>query len=1398
MIVGVGASAGGLSAFETFLRGIPSDDACAYVLVQHLDPTHESELPGILQRVTSAGVHPAEEGMTVETGQVYVIPSGQVLTIDDGVLHLVRPEDGGSVRTPIDTFLRSLADDQGSNAACVILSGTGTDGALGLKAVKENGGICLVQDPDEAQYDGMPRAAIASTLVDVVGPAGELGERLAAYRRTTPALPSGEAAPNGQRPAAEMESTEEQGLEALLALLRAETGLDFSSYKEATIWRRVRHRMQLLEVQSLPEYVAHLEATTEEGWTLAREFLISVTNFFRDAEAFDTLASRCIPHLFADKTNEDTIRVWVPGCATGEEAYSLLMLLMEHRSASSHKPSIQLFATDIDEQALRHAQTGFYPPSIQADVSEERLRQFFTREDGGYRIRPELRESILFAKHNLLSDPPFSDLDLVSCRNVLIYLKPEMQAKVLMMFHYALKEETYLFLGQSETPTAKEELYAKVENAPHLYRARRRETNYPYPLVQGSRPQSLRNTPVRLGDTPEGSLQVFHRRLVTQRFVPPSVLVDDTLQIVHMIGAVGRYLQIRPGPPSSRIVDVIVRPLRGQLRAALFSVFNRRETATMHYHPDDEPDADPPSLGPITVTVEPVAPKKAVEGAPPTSESYALITFEDAPRRATREARPVESEINDPSGSEQRLKEELQRTRHRLEVVSEEYETSHEELLASNEELQSANEELRSTMEELQTSREELQSANEELVTVNQELKAKIKALNQRNSDIQNLMEATDVGTLFLNRELELRRYTARVTDFFHVIPEDLGRPLSHLTHEFPATDLAALAEQVLDDRTPITRDLEAESGDWYKLRVRPYRTVEEEVDGVLFTFFDITDLKEAERRVEEMNAELEARVEVRTEELEAANDELQTQIEEVERARTRFQKLFQLGPVAGVITALQSGVVQNVNERYCALTGYDRDELVGKTLVGLGVMAEATHERLTAVLGETGQLRNDEVQITTKTGETLQMMVSNEVIGQNGTPMVLSLGVNITARKEAEEALREAKREAEEMNQLKTSFIANMSHEIRTPLTGIIGFAEILEEEVKDEAIQRHVHYIRSNGRRLLETLDSVLDLARLDAEQIHLDPSPVVLEAFAEETIALFRKRAEEKGLNLRADIQDALPQVQVDESALQRILTNLIGNALKFTETGEVTLSIALEDREEAGEGRYLLFEVEDTGIGMEEDFLGTLFHEFTQEQTGMTRSHEGAGLGLAITRRLVGLMKGAIHVDSTPGGGTTFIVRVPYEPVVGGGVAAEAVIAQWGEGEWEDGPRRVLVIDDRPEVGVIVEEFLEDCVVVKASSAPSALDRAAEVPFDLALVDIQLGDGPSGMDLLPDLRQTLTINDASRPPIIAMTAHSLPGDQQRFLDEGFDHYLSKPFTRSDLRRAVAQVLRSPASD
>jgi len=1390
MIVGVGASAGGLSAFESFLRGIPSGDEFGYVLVQHLDPTHESELPAILQRATSVGVLPVAEGMPVESGGIYVIPSGKFLTIEDGMLHLDHVGNGTSVRTPIDTFLRSLAEDQGANAACVILSGTGTDGTLGLKAVKEHGGICLVQDPDEAKYDGMPRAALSTDLVDVVAPAGALGERLSTYRHTSPALPDGQ---DPDAPSADETESDQDGLRRLFSLVREHTGLDFSSYKEATIWRRIRHRMQLLAVDSLSDYRERLETAPEENWTLAREFLISVTNFFRDPEAFEELAARCIPHLFAGKTDHDTIRVWVPGCATGEEAYSLLMLLMEHRSTSDHKPSIQLFATDIDETALDHAQTGFYPPSIRADVSEERLQQFFTREEGGYRIRPELRESILFAEHNLLSDPPFSDLDLVSCRNVLIYLQPQMQAKVLMMFHYALKEQKYLLLGQSETPTAKEDLYTKVEKTPHLYRVRDRKADYPYPLVPGSRPTTLQRAASPNAERSRGSLPLLHRRLVRERFVPPSVMVDDTLQIVHMIGEVDRYLHLHPGPPSNRIVDVAPKALRGELRAALFAVFNRGETAVVHYHPGDDPEATHSDDEMTKITVEPVHPEAATDDALLTTEAYALVTFERVQKDVLSVSTPMDVDVPQ-SSDETRLKQELIRTRHRLEVVTEEYETSNEELLASNEELQSANEELRSTMEELQTSREELQSANEELVTVNQELKAKIAALNQRNSDVQNLMEATDVGTLFLNRDLELRRYTARATDLFHVMPADLGRPIAHLTHEFTGADPAALAEQVLETLAPLSNELRSTSGHWYKLRVLPYRTVEEEVEGVLITFFDVTDLKEAEARVEQMNADLEARVQARTEELEATNEELQVQVEEVQRAQRRFQKLFRLGPVAGVITSLDTGEIQNVNQRYTELTGYSREALMGSTLVGLGILDEAEHERVEAALAQEGELRNDEISITTQNGETLQVMVSNEVIDQEEGPTVLSLGVNITARKQAEAALRRAKQEAEEMNQLKTSFIANMSHEIRTPLTGIIGFAEVLENEVEDDQTERHVHYIRTNGRRLLETLDSVLDLARLDAEQIHLDPTPVSLPAFAEETLALFEQRAEDKGVELVLDVEADLPQVRVDESALQRILTNLVGNALKFTEAGSVTLSIGAESAHTLGEkGGMLRFEVRDTGIGMEPGFLDRLFQEFTQEQTGMRRTHEGAGLGLAITHRLVGLMEGDIEVDSTPDVGTTFTIRVPFDPVVGLEAGPADVKTHWSAGAWGNGQRRVLVVDDRPEVGVIVEQFLDDCEVVGAVSAMEALSTVEAESFDLALVDIQLGDGVSGIDLLPDLQRHLHASNRGIP-VIAMTAHSLPGDRQRFLDEGFDHYLSKPFTRTDLRTTIAQSLQA----
>jgi two-component system CheB/CheR fusion protein len=959
MIVGVGASAGGLNAFEEFLQGIPQEAGFGYVLVQHLDPNHESELPDLLQSVTDMRVETVVDDMAVRPNCIYVIPPGKSLEIDDGGLQLRSPDEARGRRMPIDLFLRSLAEDRKSKSACVILSGTGSDGSLGLKAIKEAGGVCLVQDPSDAECDGMPRAAIATGLVDIVATARECGAKLAAFVDSSQPIPvPGEAESPVDLP------DEEQHLSTIFDLVESHSGYDFSAYKPNTIWRRIRHRTQIRQVESLPEYVRLLENDPSERQALVRDFLISVTNFFRDQETFEALERTAIPQIFEQETANDAIRVWVPGCATGEEAYSLLMLLREQahrRNASESK--IQLFATDIDEDALRTAREGFYPESITTDVSMDRLKRFFLKEEGGFRIRPEMKEQILFSVHNLLRDPPFSRLNLISCRNLLIYLKREMQERVMRLFHYALSDGGYLFLGRSETPVSLSKFFETVDKSAHIYRARDVEKKYPYPLFKGVgiTPGAKKLTPKQNEAPP---LQVVHRNAAMERYLPPTILVNEELEVAHVIGDVEDYLRVGPGTPSNNVLEMVRPALRTELRAALFSVFKegeKTELRRMHLEKGEEAKA-------VDVIVE-------LLDAEETQAPYALVTFTDQEPIAetdidSTQAEEVSEKVN------HRLEEELESTRRRLQAVTEEYETSNEELLSSNEELQSMNEELRSTMEELETSKEELQSTNEELVTVNQELRSKVEALNKTNSDIKNLMQATEIATLFLDADLNVQRFTPSVTDLFNVITSDEGRPFGHISHDLRYDRFVEDAEEVLDTLRPVEREVQDEDDNWYQVRILPYRTVNDRIDGVVFTFVDVTDLKEAQERLEKTKESLEERVQERT-------SDLKTEKETLKQRAEQFQTFFRQGPISGAFVDFETGEILDVSDRCLELTGYRRAALVGETLPEAGIVDEGDWEKVEAQTEEGDGVKDKPVLLSTSDGEQIDVRVSIEIVDQ-------------------------------------------------------------------------------------------------------------------------------------------------------------------------------------------------------------------------------------------------------------------------------------------------------------------------------------------------------------------------------------------------------------------------------
>jgi len=894
-VVGLGGSAGSIPALCRFFAAMPATSGLAFVVILHLAPEHESSLAEVLQQATGMPVEQARQGQEVLPDHVYVIPPGKYLSLTDGHLRLTDLQREHGRRLTVDLFFRSLADTHGPHSVAIVLSGGDGDGALGIKRIKERGGLTIAQSPNEAEHTGMPLAAIATRMVDWVLNASQIPERLLRYQahEKRVQLPS-ELGPNPAVPPPSP-SADEAALRDVLAFLHARTGRDFSYYKRATIVRRIARRMQVNEVEQLSEYLAYLRTHPGESGALLQDLLISVTNFFRDPAAFEALEKH-IPELFKHKTQADVVRVWVPACASGEEAYSIAMLLSEHARTLDAPPSLQIFATDLDEEVLSEARNGLFPATISNDVSPERLQRFFVKEHRGYRVRRELREVLLFAVHDLLKDSPFSRLDLLSCRNLLIYLNGAAQRRAFDIFHFALRPEGRLFLGTSESADDSSQLFHVLDKKQRIYSARGAARGaMPVPSGASSLARTLalqdadagatlaRRAGLLTGDATIAAMRASQERLswgelhlkLIEQLGPPSLIVNDDANIVHLSETASPYLKFTGGEPSVNLFRSIHPLLRLELRAALFRARQSGKAATT--------DAIALELAGNRQLVE-IRVVPALALAP---DLY-LITLE------LRE--PDGSALSPAREGEQplvrQLERELEQVKQHWRDIVEEHEASTEELKASNEELHAMNEELRSATEELETSREELQSINEELTTVNLELKGNVDGLAHANSDLRNLMGATAIATVFLDRQLQIMRFTPPAVELFSLIPTDVGRPLAHLRPRLAYPELLSDAAKVLEHLVPIEREVGDSGGRFFLSRLLPYRTNEDRIAGVVLTFIDVTELHMAKEAVRLGQRELEARVTERTAQLDAVNSALRTEVSMHNQAQHARQEL--------------------------------------------------------------------------------------------------------------------------------------------------------------------------------------------------------------------------------------------------------------------------------------------------------------------------------------------------------------------------------------------------------------------------------------------------------------------------------------------------------------------------
>lgn len=822
LVVGIGASAGGLDACNKLLDALPADSGMVFILVQHLDPSHESMMVDLLSRHTAMPVRQAADGLPLERGHVYVIPPGADISVEGGVLRLSQPQARHGARLPFDFLLRSLAQTFGSRAASVVLSGTGADGSLGSKMIKENGGLVIAQSPDEAGHDGMPRSAMATGAVDLALPVSEIPGALAKFeRRMMLARTNENPTPEKQAP---------DWLGDVIKLLRAATAHDFTQYKPGTLQRRIERRMALALIESddMDRYLEKLRSDPQELELLAKDLLINVTSFFRDPDTFDYLARDVVPELVASHDPDRPLRIWIAGCSTGEECYSLAMLFQEQISATGRNVRLQVFASDVDADAVAQAREGVYPESIETVVSPDRLKRFFIKEGCQYRVTPELRAAVIFTVQDLLADPPFSRLDFVSCRNLLIYLRPEAQAKVISVLKFALREGGVLFLGGSESIGAVETGFETLSKSERVYRrvGHSRPGDFPQSIAAGGR------EPLRAAQNPplarQSAFAELCQRLIVDNYAPAAVLINRKHECLYSLGATDRFMRVAPGAATHDLIASARDFARVSLRSVIQKAWQENARVVVKGRQPSGEDA----VGPFRLEATPAV----FDG-----EELMLVCFIEEPERARPREPGAEPEPGDAKRIEE-LEEELDETRNELETAIRSFEVAAEEQQAINQEALSVNEEYLSTNEELETSKEELQSLNEELTALNNQLQESLELQRTASDDLQNVLYSTDVATVFLDPELRIRIFTPAAKDIFHIIPSDIGRPLADLSPLIADSALLADARQVIRVPEPIEKEIKAEAGAWYSRRITPYRTQRGEIEGVVVTFTDITD----------------------------------------------------------------------------------------------------------------------------------------------------------------------------------------------------------------------------------------------------------------------------------------------------------------------------------------------------------------------------------------------------------------------------------------------------------------------------------------------------------------------------------------------------------------------------
>jgi two-component system CheB/CheR fusion protein len=1358
-LVGIGASAGGLEALEAFFNALPADTGMAFVVVPHLSPDFRSYLPELLGRCTSMKVVALQERTGIEANHVYVLGPGKELTVEGEELVAHERPANGKLHLPINRFFRSLAC-WGERAVAIVLSGTGSDGSLGLEDVHTGGGTVLAQTSESSRFDGMPRSAAQTGLIDAALEPAEMGKALVA-------ISAGKAASLRElAPDHVDERDPEYG--DILRLLRETYDIDFNYYKPGTVIRRIERRLSLNRPEeSLADYARRLSDDRGELDQLFRDLLIGVTRFFRDPEAFEAVRGAALGAIVDALPPDEDLRVWVCGCSTGEEAYSIAMLAHQVFESRRREPRVRVFATDLHAVSLQTAAAGLYPAeSLEQVPPPLREKNFVEQEGGHFKVTADLRKAVIFSRHNVIRDPAFTRMDLVTCRNLLIYLRPEAQAQALAAFHFALKPDGFLFLGESETPGELDPAFDIIDRRQKLYR-KDRSYRPAFPLLRDRLQRGDFSigavSPTRASEDGLALGRVYDALL--DRHMPAGLLLNEQHDVIHVFGDAVRYLKPRVGRFRANALSMLDAELRVALAGAVREAAHEAREVSYGGVRVHLPDGQIS----LRLTVEPVL-DKVVDRA------YFLVTLRPEGEAVALAEEPSRTFSVGHSAAVQigALESELHHARERLQSTVEQLETTNEELQSSNEELIASNEELQST-------NEELHAVNEELHTVNGEHQQKIVELNAASSDLHNLIRSSGIATLFVDGERHIRLYTPAATRLFHLLPHDVGRDLFDFMPLVPDPWLHEdLATSAAGDEVP-ERRLDGADRVTLARRITPYRDGNNKVSGHVLTYLDISTHARFEAELTHHRDHLEELVAERTQALRVERDG-------AEASRAQFENLISLAPEALLVSDPAGGLLR-WNAVAAELFGYAPEAMAGLRIEDLVPPAHReAHVAARAGFMSSGRAnfmdRARTFAAQRADGSTFDAEVSLSAIVVDGQRCAIAV-----VRDQTE--LVRAKERSDAANRAKSTFLANMSHEIRTPMNAIMGQAQLLMIDQASPEHRDRLETIMGASRHLLAIIDDILDLSKIEAGKLALELADFRVADVFDQAATMLAEPLRARGLTLIQELDPRVPaRLHGDARRLEQILINYGSNAVKFTAEGHVVLrALLLED----GDADALVrFEVEDTGIGVPPDQQSRLFQPFEQVDGSTTRKHGGTGLGLSICRHLARLMRGDVGLRSEPGTGSTFWFTARLGRVAGADARPEhARSATLAELRQLATGARVLLVDD-DEIGRALSsdmiQWLTGVDADLAGSGVEAVARARARGYDLILMDMQMPE----MDGLTASRLIRDLPGHRATPIVGLTANAYDEDRQRCLDAGMNEHLPKPVSMTELGSALVRWL------